>query len=535
MHNMLKELVDEEIALVNLVRYSSTNDKEYLLILEEMNKEGKIKGSIDDDVWMCNSGIKNFGVNFNFSDFEYYSHAKRILELEAYKVKQLMKYYVLHICGQYIFLTIADRVRTIKKFLTNYGDEAISLDSDSWCAIAEFLGFIQVPLDTIFTIKNTYTIYSRTSDTRKLAHLINYIAIASKINELYKGNLSDDEFCKWFPVYFWVQITFILPLRATEMLVTPYDFLVYRGNNVYMRIKRTVLKGGGKQVYYDVDKDYKVFEYQVPKTKVITVIEKYRELTKNNDRKCLFSSGNSSVNGFFSLQSFNMLLEAFITEYLIGNRKYDYAKFACGIEEFSIVTAGDSRPIAMANLLYQQVGSDICRQLANHINLSTSAGYYNNVSNTIFASTIMQIQQKINSEYKQIAKLESDKEMLISPIHVDSFCNSPDRPKITGKISHCKEAGILNIDDDCIGCRYYAPTKEELERIFEKRKSLLVNRSKTVMKCLFQGLDKKEPDIEKEILDLYTSIARFEDVCNMKGDSLKKKWQRHQSTMTTSY
>jgi len=91
----------------------------------------------------------------------------------------------------------------------------------------------------------------------------------------------------------------------------------------------------------------------------------------------------------FPLDAFNALLEQFMRERLIGNPKYDFAKLTAGLEEFEVVTAGDSRPIAMSNLYFQDVGADICRQLAAHINSSTSFGYYMNVSNTIWASAVI--------------------------------------------------------------------------------------------------------------------------------------------------
>lgn len=58
-------------------------------------------------------------------------------------------------------------------------------------------------------------------DLPDLSHLINYLAIANEVNDLYHTEMSMDEFKKWFPIFFWANITFVIPLRATEMLVTP--------------------------------------------------------------------------------------------------------------------------------------------------------------------------------------------------------------------------------------------------------------------------------------------------------------------------
>lgn len=104
------------------------------------------------------------------------------------------------------------------------------------------------------------------------------------------------------------------------------------------------------------------------------------------------------INNMLSLQAFNQLIATFVEENIIGNSRYDFARYAIGIKEFETVTAGDSRPIAMANLYFQKTGEDICRQLADHVNINTSSGYYTNISETIWASSVVQLQKKLDYE-----------------------------------------------------------------------------------------------------------------------------------------
>ena len=158
-----------------------------------------------------------------------------------------------------------------------------------------------------------------------------------------------------------------------------------------MKVRRTNLKGAGKKsVYYNVDKDYTIFTYNIPNIEAIYYIEKYLKLTSSQDRRFLFEYNEWMVNDMLSRAAFNHLLEEFIKETIIGNTKYDFVKYASGITEFEVVTAGDSRPIAMANLYFQKSGADICRQLAGHVNIDTSAGYYTNISDTIWASSVIE-------------------------------------------------------------------------------------------------------------------------------------------------
>lgn len=60
------------------------------------------------------------------------------------------------------------------------------------------------------------------------------------------------------------------------------------------------------------DKDYRIFEYQVPDNDTIKLIEKYIRLTNKHERRFLFDYSALFTNGILSLPCFNNLLEAFV-------------------------------------------------------------------------------------------------------------------------------------------------------------------------------------------------------------------------------
>ena len=289
------------------------------------------------------------------------------------------------------------------------------------------------------------------------------MVVDNEIKDMYSSDIRKEDFLKWFPIFFWTQITFVLPLRVTEMLVTPYDCISRKKDGtVYLRVRRTMLKKGKRHVYYEVDKDYKIFEYPFPDNGTIKVIEKYQRMTIQHERKYLFDFSELCVNGMVSRASFNGILEDFISEKIIGNLKYDYVKYASGIKEFQTILAGDSRPIAMSNLYYQDAGADICRQLADHVHITTSEGYYSNVSNTVQAASIMQYQRRINHKYDDIEYLEN-----VHAVEMFSNCASIYQPKITGNILDCIKENHI---EECIGCRYYTPSQSELSEEVKIRK-----------------------------------------------------------------
>ncbi|MBQ6856588.1 MAG: hypothetical protein IJO13_05750 [Lachnospiraceae bacterium] len=532
MDNALRQIELEDVVIYKDNQYSSFERTKYLELHKKLMKEGKIKTEYKETKWICSNGIKQFEIDFYFNRYEYKKHIGKEFGITADTMTEMLKCYALFICGEFIFRTISNRVNGIKTFLTRFGDEGLEITMHEMAGILDFLGYIGTPAHQIGEIeRQVRTKELPKASPRELANLINYMTIANEISDMYSSSgISDKEFIRWFPVFFWSQITFVLPLRATEMLVTPYDCIEWRYGEVYLKIRRSMLKKGKRNVYYDVDKDYRIFEYRFPDSWVIKTIEKYQDLTRNHKRRFLFDHSELSVNGILSLPSFNLMLSEFVSEKLIGNGKYAYARYAAGIEEFELVSAGDSRPIAMSNLYYQDAGADICRQLADHIHLSTSQGYYQNVGNTVLASSIMQYQRMINRGYDSVNEYEEIYQGL-PQVSSWSSCSSVYRPKETGNISDCVTEDHLY---ECFGCRYYRPSETELSEVLDERKKELDAASKAVIDCMSDMTGKRSEDFEKIFLDAHTGITRYKTVCDEKAKEAVKKWRRHRPIVTIS-
>ena len=528
MDNLLRKIpLDEEIVLFREEAYSPENIKLYMEQFDIYKAEGKIIGEFKDDIWVCNTGIKSFRINFHFNEVKYASHLKKDLKLTPREIRDMLKFYVLYICGEYIFRTIAQKNNLIKSVLTEYGDERYSIMKTDKTTFGHFLAFIGLPESVAKAIlAGIHANKPNPSKQRELAMFVNYLAIDSELTDMYSSQIPDSEFVRWFPILFWVKITFVIPLRATEMLLTPFKCIEHRGKDTFILLRRSMLKKGHRTVYYDVDKDYHIFEYRIPNNKTVSLIEKYINLTEKNERRFLFDYSKFSTNGLMSLMTFNNLLEAFVTERLIGNKKYDFAKFATGIEEFSVVVAGDSRPIAMSNIFFQNNGAEICRQLADHENLKTSEGYFTNVAKTVEAASIMRMQKKIVRGYTRTNKDRKNTD-LPGYISDNRSCSSPRRPKETGDITDCIKQG--HIDDDCLGCDYYEPTESEVKKEAEKRAEKLTAAAKEMLRCVFKGPD--IPDFDKVFLDAHTTIARYSTACDVNTKKAYEKWQRHKSTV----
>ena len=315
------------------------------------------------------------------------------------------------------------------------------------------------------------------------------------------------------------------------MLLTPKECIYRKDGKVYLRVRRTNLKKGLRTVYYDVDKDYREHSYDVPDTVVARNIEKYMGLTRAQDRRFLFEYNEQMVNGLFPLASFNRLTKAFMEEYIIGNTRYDFVRHASGITEFEPVTAGDSRPIAMANLYFQGAGADICRQLADHENINTSSGYYANISETIWASSLFQIQRRMDYRHRHSQELfEQGQGQMVGT--GNSVCVSAKRAADREDLSDCIEQGHLA---DCMGCRYYRPAERELQDFLDSQKMKADESARRVAELMDKAMRIKKPgaSIEEMFLSAQTEASRYRMGCNIKAEEEYREWQRHRNIQKT--
>lgn len=535
MNNLLRKMEYEEVFVYTEQIYSIDILNKCRKIHKELVAERKLEGDFDSDKWMGYSGVKKFGIDFSMDFICYNKHIGKEFGITVDTMKNMLRCYAINCYGNYIYPTIArEKIGVVKEFLLRYKDKDFKLATTGVTTVADFLGFIGTRDEQIEElISNIRRIKSDEKTQRKLSPIINYLVIENEINHIYRGVCDDETFKKWFPIYFWVNITFILPLRATEMLLTPKKCIYRENGKVFLKIRRTKLKKGTQTVYYDINKDYKETTYKIPDKEVIRNIEKYIELTDLQDRRFLFEYNKWMINDMLSLQAFNHLLAAFIKENIIGNNRYDFAKYATGITEFEVVTAGDSRPIAMANLYFQKAGEDICRQLADHININTSAGYYTNISETIWASSIIQLQNKFDYA-RRYSKEQYEKNSSIVVDIVESVCTSPRQVEDEDNIDDCVEQGHL---ENCIGCKFYKPTKAELDSFMHLQQKKADDSAKRVIEFMNNTMSIKNRNVtlEEVFLSVQTDATRYRMGCNIRAEEKLKEWQKLKNIQKISY
>ncbi len=525
MNNVLRAIETEDVVVYRSHVYSPEVLAKCRAVHAELVKEGKLSGAFESDRWIGYSGVKRIGVEFSVDPAAYRDHVGREFGISPGTMKNMLRCYAVYCIGVYVYHTIFNvKLGVVKEFLQRFGDRGYSLTVYGASTVEDFLGFIGTPDRQIREVLSRVTLIKENQPgQRMLSPVINYLAIENEINRIYRENPDGETFRRWFPVYFWVNITFILPLRATEMLVTPKECIRRTADGrVLLTVRRTKLKMGRRTVYYDVEKDYAEFTYEIPDAAVAAAIEEYQRMTAGQDRRFLFEYSALMINEMFSLNAFNHLLEVFMKECIIGNPRYEFAKHAAGISEFEVVSAGDSRPIAMANLYFQNAGKDICRQLAGHVHINTSSGYYTNISETIWASTVIRLQRRMDHEDRYAGEQYRRGELACTPGR--ESCLSERRLMDKEDLYDCVKEGHL---EDCMGCRYYRPSVKELAEFMDMQKKRADEGAKRVIGFMNNTMMAKGQDVSMEelFLAVQTDASRYRMGCEIYAEEKYEEWQ----------
>ena len=214
---------------------------------------------------------------------------------------------------------------------------------------------------------------------RLLADFNSYLRFHGVLHDFWK---SADKRQKlfYFPLYFWWNLTAILPLRPMEFLLTPRDCLRIHNGEYILTIRRTKLKGGNEKIQYRIAEDYLLKEYVIAES-LAAEIQKYIEATKRmrqTEIKTLFLQAPHysyigrkihSNNRYYTYNNLTVCRNCFFQEVVNGR-----------MEDISEIRFGDTRHLAMANLILAGGSPVICRELAGHSDIGISSHYYSNVN-----------------------------------------------------------------------------------------------------------------------------------------------------------
>jgi hypothetical protein len=485
-----------------------------------------IKCVYDSEKWIINDQTQNTEINFTLSKSDYEKSLAESIGIPIEEFQMMLKGYAIHLLGMIDASGISGRIRIIKKLFLQEDQSNIYLQNNSIAAIEEFCDFINLNCSVIDYIWDKVIVYEKEKGKpRILSSFLSYFIFTEEIKNLWI-NGDEIERIKYFPLYFWVRITFIIPLRVTEMIVTPYQCISLNDGKYYITLRRSILKGNSilKKVGYRVETDYKKMRYEIPRD-IALDIEYYCEQTHERERLFLFDYEyeRKSINEMYTSQALRKLMDDFYNKYLLNNHKYDFAIKCSGLEEVEKVRLGDSRHLAMINLQQQGVPIATIQELAYHADVNTTAFYAANVMEYLECMSLVSysrtVKQRQDTEMKLIKRLKA-----IDSAGINKECLSAKRIYDQANIEDCIKEGCLQ---DCLGCTYYNPSSEAINNIYKEHERECKKECRDIIEYLerYRKIKGFNNTLDEEMLKLQNKLTRYKNACDLKYREGYKKWE----------
>lgn len=302
---------------------------------------------------------------------------------------------------------------------------------------------------------------------RKLAHYQSYLRL-SDILQRFWASATENERIFYFPVWFWYNITGVLPLRPTECVLTPRNCIREMHGKYYITVRRTKLKGKRQSSKYSIASDYDLKEYPIT-DHLAKTIQFYLSATQNvyeSDIDVLFckSSQFESLatccenDHHYTYSNLQQCLSYFYRDVIAVKYGYNIVSGHDNLLDYEIekINLGDTRHIAMISLAISGSSPTICKELAGHDSIVVSAHYYTNL--TEFLDVLGY--ERYREIKSTMTKAYSASISTCYPVET-GYCQC--EQVWSGDYSPCVSAVNMDgIPGSCTICRWYMPSGSSL-------------------------------------------------------------------------
>ena len=442
-------------------------DDETLVCAMDVFEDYKQRGIIlnnnwTDKLWTLSDQTKNVGLTLISFEGSYYKNAMDWIGCNYRCYQDCVKAYIAFNLGEIGLSTLREIANTFAALAGKTSEEATEMTDH----INHIVGLLQIipgsneSRDWVIEEleeKLERNKVRRKGNKRRLADFQTYLKFNEIINEFW-GTANQKQKLFYFPLYFWWNLTAILPLRPTEFLLTPRDCLEMgdNGENV-LTIRRTRLKGGVEKIAYRISEDYECKKYVITDELAYELRSylKSTEKMKKTSVDTLFLQmphyrhlgiSTHPHSKYYSYVNLNTCLRYFYQEVA-------YQRSA----KLGKIRLGDTRHIAMVNLIISGGSPVICRELAGHSDIDISSHYFSNVSNLVECVTRERYRKSKGEKANFVGKskfplaVSSDWHRL-----PEGWCDAPSVK--TGDVSECLKIANKNGEiGNCKYCIHYHP------------------------------------------------------------------------------
>lgn len=382
---------------------------------------------------------------------------------------------------------------------------------------------------------------------RQLAQFQSYFTFNDILNDYWKQQLSDEERLFYYPLYLWWQITAVVPLRPREFLLTQRECLSEEQGKYYLTLRRNNLKGKEKGVSHKIAEDYYLTTYEIPE-KLALIIQHYLDLTKDlasTKLDTLFVTDThykrwerrTGINNrFLTYTNLNTILKYFFNE--VVSERYDHQVHYLNppsrlkANEINFIHIGDTRHIAMINLIAEGSSPVTAMLLAGHDNVTTSSHYFSNLSQFIECRSY-QVYRKLTSSQTTYEISKTQRKYTVGNAYVQldnkGRCYSPRYAQ--GDFSDCLKVISSHAElGACTSCPFYRKVGKDyftMDKAFKKsidQEALLVDQA---IKQVRQGKGHVE-EIGEALLKLSAVSHSYQEYLTAKQANEEEKYGKEE-------
>ena len=497
-------------------------------------------GTFGGDEWELCDERNRVRLCFRLSDELFYRNAESWAGCTSDCYRDAAKAYVLFQMGMLSLHSLRNVTNTLRQLGESGFDQAVAVRKNAGHA-AVFLQLIpgySTERDAVIeSLEENNSVSDRKKGrSRELADFKSYFRFHDELDRFWVSAAEPAKLF-YFPMFLWWNLTAILPLRPTEFLMMPRDCLACSGDENFITVRRTRLKGGNSRITYSIDGDFEKKLYPVS-WKLAKEIKWYQDLTNGMHPSpigALFRREASSYYEQWDKRAAITLPYGYMN--LSFALKVFYREALSERNDISMIHLGDTRHIAMMNLIISGGSPTVCMELAGHEDIDVSSNYYANMANLVECATYEMYRK--GKKGSQMLVQGQREYQFVQPDGLtrvkDGWCRSS-RRKGLGVEDCISAVNSLGEMGDCKCCRYFMADMQGVHLDFYDAAKGRENVDADswflmhMIEAVRQGIGLQE-DIKSAMLRLQQSCMHYRDCLIKSYGKDEEQWQGQEKQM----
>lgn len=458
----LTEYVESENSSIVIRRKSGCDEFSIdtcITYFEEYKQTHEVNGDFEDDIWEIKEVSTDLFCKFNFCNMPvaYKDKLKKYTILRLHKQNLSPRYMYFSI--QYIYQTMFRTNFFDEEYLEDFKLETILHKTGSayLFPLCQFLIFIDEGQPYVKFLNSITFSNPRNRDIPGFESIILFDKIVDNVIKHHK-----ELYQRHYFILLWWKVSTIIPMRPIEFVKLKRNCIYQKHNEYYIHIDRKKNKSNRKIYTEPIMTEFIITE------EVYNFFKTFVDYANNIDNNEFLISRNVYITTLkrnkdtkhkVNSRDFEKMLIRFLDEVVKDIYGFEIVPLNQRENDNQIekIRLGDTRHLAIINLMMQGINPLEIMRLAGHHNVETQMGYYSHVekfmtSKTYVLSRLLKNNSTISNDFTMdngAKKIEKD---LLGPSYyqLPLVANGSGRCKCSNFPQDCEST-------ECIFCKHFLP------------------------------------------------------------------------------